>query len=216
MFRSAGKYAGPGRGFAVRVWPRNPGRTTPPPGFHGVRPNTLGSRLSTPSDSYRQPANGTRRYDTPEAVRRNERRRRPMPSSPDKYLRALPTSVLLERLPVPMLATGLDGIVVYNNAAFATMLGHGSDVRLTGYGLPALLDGHSAIPAADCVATLRAANNVIVEWSHSEGFPVRSVISETLFSRATDEVLLFGVTDLTELIWTTRRESCWGAGFGPP
>jgi hypothetical protein len=103
-----------------------------------------------------------------------------------------------------MLATGLDGIVVYNNAAFATMLGHGADVRLTGHGLPALLDGHSATPPSDCVATLRAANDVVVEWLHSEGFPVRSVITETLFFRATDELLLFGVTDLTELIWTTR------------
>jgi PAS domain-containing protein len=167
--------------------------------------------LTTPSNSSRQPTNGTSRYDTPEAVRAERRRRGPRPSTPDKYLRALPTSVLLERLPVPMLATGLDGIVVYNNGAFATMLGHGADVRLSGYGLPALLDGHSATPPADCVATLRAANNVIVEWLHAEGFAVRSVISETLFFRATDEILLFGVTDLTELIWTTRPESVWGA-----
>src|SRR5438445_73612 len=85
--------------------------------------------------------------------------RSPSPSSPEQYLRGLPASVLLGRLPVPMLATGLDGIVVYNNAAFATMLGHGADVRLTGYGLPALLDGHAATPPSDCVATLRAANN---------------------------------------------------------
>jgi PAS domain-containing protein len=170
--------------------------------------------LSTPSEFSAQPSNGTsRRDDTPREpeARRAERRRRPRPGSPDKYLRALPASVLLERLPVPMLATGVDGIVVYNNAAFASMLGHGADVRLTGYGLPALLDGHSATPPSDCVTTLRAANNVVVDWLHSEGFPVRSVISETLFFRATDEVLLFGVTDLTELIWTTRPESCWGA-----
>jgi PAS domain-containing protein len=170
--------------------------------------------MSTPSDFSTQPSNDiSRRDDTPREpeVRRTERRRRLRPGSPDKYLRALPASVLLERLPVPMLATGVDGIVVYNNAAFASMLGHGADVRLTGYGLPALLDGHSATPPSDCVTTLRAANNVVVDWLHSEGFPVRSVISETLFFRATDEVLLFGVTDLTELIWTTRPESCWGA-----
>jgi PAS domain-containing protein len=167
--------------------------------------------MTTSSNSSRQPTNGTSRYTTPEAVRRTERRHRPRPSTPDKYLHALPTSVLLERLPVPMLATGLDGIVVYNNGSFATMLGHGADVRLTGYGLPALLHGHSATPASDCVATLRAAHNVIVEWLHSEGFAVRSVISETLFFRATDEILLFGVTDLTELIWTTRPESVWDA-----
>ncbi len=91
-----------------------------------------------------------------------------------------------------MIATGLDGVVVYNNPAFATMLGHGADVTLAGYGLPALLDGHSATPPRDCVATLRAASNILVDWLHVEGFPVRSVISESLYIRATDQILLFG------------------------
>jgi len=109
--------------------------------------------------------------------------------------------VLLDRLPVPMLATGVDGLVVYNNPAFATMLGHGPGVTLAGYGLPALLDGHSATPPPECVTALRAANNVLVDWHHAEGFPVRSVVSETMFLRATDDILLFGITDITELIW---------------
>ena len=103
-----------------------------------------------------------------------------------------------------MLATGLDGVVVYTNPAFATMLGHHPDsVMLTGQLLPALLAGHSATPPRDCVTALRAANNGIVDWCHVEGFPVRSVISETVFFRTTDQILLFGVTDITELIWTT-------------
>jgi PAS domain-containing protein len=134
-------------------------------------------------------------------ARRTERRRQTPPNSPDDYLRALPASVLLDRIPVPMIATGLDGIVVYNNPAFATMLGHGPDVTLAGYGLPALLEGHSKTPPPDCVTALRTADNVLVDWLHSEGFPVRSVISESLYIRATDQILLFGVTDITELIW---------------
>jgi hypothetical protein len=81
------------------------------------------------------------------------------------------------------------------------MLGHGPDVTLAGYGLPALLEGHSATPPSDCITMLRTANNVIVDWLHAEGFPVRSVISESLYIRATDQLLLFGVTDLTELLW---------------
>jgi hypothetical protein len=109
-----------------------------------------------------------------------------------------------------MIATGLDGVVVYNNPAFATMLGHGPDVTLAGYGLPALLGGHSATPPSDCVTTLRAANNVLVDWLHSEGFLVRSVISESLYIRATDQILLFGITDLTELIWADLPEQRWG------
>jgi PAS domain-containing protein len=134
-------------------------------------------------------------------ARLTERRRRPPPSSPEQYLKALPAAVLLDRLPVPMLASGRDGMVVYNNPAFATMLGHGPDVTLAGYGLPALMDGHSARTPVDCVTALCSANNVIVDWHHAEGFPVRSVVSETMFLRATDDILLFGITDITELIW---------------
>ena len=143
-------------------------------------------------------------------LRRGERRRRPSPSSPEEYLRALPGLILLDRLTVPMLGTGLDGVVVYTNPAFAIMLGYHPDtVTLTGQPLPALLAGHSATPPRACVTALRAASNVIVDWLHAEGFPVRSVISETLFFRATDQILLTGVTDITditditELAWTT-------------
>ena len=108
---------------------------------------------------------------------------------------------------MPVLATGLDGVVVYTNPAFATMLGHHPDtVMLTGQLLPALLVGHSTTPPRGCVSALRAAGNAIVEWRHAEGFPVRSVVSETLFFRASDQILLIGVTDITELIWTTPPE----------
>ena len=136
-------------------------------------------------------------------LRRAERRRRPSPSNPEEYLRALPALILLDRLPIPMLATGLDGVVVYANPAFATMLGHHPDnVMLTGQQLPALLAGHAATPPRDCVTALRAASNVIVDWLHVEGFPVCSVISDTVFVRTTDQILLFGVTDITGLMWT--------------
>jgi poly-beta-hydroxyalkanoate depolymerase len=106
-----------------------------------------------------------------------------------------------------MLATGLDGVVVYTNPAFATMLGHHPDtVMLTGQRLPALLAGHSATSPRDCVTALCAASNVIVDWLHAEGFPVRSVVSETMFFRVTDQILLIGVTDITELVWTAPPE----------
>jgi PAS domain-containing protein len=135
-----------------------------------------------------------------------ERRRRPTPSTPDECLYALPALILLDRLPVPMLATGLDGVVVYTNPAFATMLGYHPDtITLTGQRLPALLAGHSATPPRDCVTALRAAGTVVVDWLHAEGFPVRSVISDTLFVRATDQILLIGVTDITEM-WINPPE----------
>ena len=140
-------------------------------------------------------------------MRSTERRRRPPPSSPEEYLHALPALALLNRLPIPMLATGLDGVIVYTNPAFATMLGYHPDtITLTGQRLSALLAGHSATPARDCVTGLRAASTLVVDWLHAEGFPVRSVISESVFVRATDQILLIGVTDITELMWTIQPE----------
>jgi PAS domain-containing protein len=136
-------------------------------------------------------------------VRTTERRRRPPSSSPEGCLYALPALILLDRLPIPMLATGLDGVVVYTNLAFATMLGHPDTITLTGQRLPALLAGHSATPPRNCVTALRAAPTMVVDWLHAEGFPVRSVISNMVFVRATDQVLLISVTDITELTWTT-------------
>ncbi len=132
-----------------------------------------------------------------------ERRRRPSPSNPAELLRALPALVLLDRLPVPMLATGLDGVVVYTNRAFATTLGYHPDtITLIGRRLPTLLAGRSATAPRDCVTALRAAETLVVDWLHAEGFPVRSVVSDMLFLRATDQILLIGVTDITELMWT--------------
>jgi PAS domain-containing protein len=132
-----------------------------------------------------------------------ERRRRPPPRTPEEYLDELPARILLERLAIPTLAARLDGVVVYTNPAFATMLGPDT-IALTGLQLPALLAGHSATPPHDCVTALRAAGTVVVDWLHAEGFPVRSVISDALFVRATDQILLVGVTDVTELMWNIQ------------
>jgi PAS domain-containing protein len=135
-----------------------------------------------------------------------ERRRRPPPSTLDGYLHALPALILLDRLPTPMLATGLDGVLIYTNPAFATMLGYPGTTTLTEQPLPALLAGHSATPPRDCVTVLRAAGSVVIDWLHAEGFPVRTVVSDALLVRATDRILLISITDITELIWTTPPE----------
>jgi hypothetical protein len=149
--------------------------------------------------------NGYNKFVDAEA-RSAERRRRPRPSSPEEYLHALPALTLLHRLPIPMLAIGLGGIVVYTNPAFAIMLGHPDTITLTGTPLPALLAGHSATPPHDCVTALRAAGTDVVDWLHAEGFPVRSVVSDPVFVRDTDQVLLIGVTDITELLWMGPTE----------
>jgi PAS domain-containing protein len=136
------------------------------------------------------------------AERISERRRQPPPRIPDGYLHELPALILLDRLPTPMLATGLDGVLIYTNPAFATMLGYRDTTALTEQPLPALLEGHSATPPRDCVTALRATDTLVIDWLHAEGFPVCTAVSNALFVRATDPILLISVTDITELMWT--------------
>jgi PAS domain-containing protein len=124
----------------------------------------------------------------------------------DGHLYELPSSTLLDRLPIPLLATRLDGVVVYSNPAFATTLGHPDAITLIGRQLPALLAGQSATPPHDCVTALRAAHIVVVDWLHAKGFPVRSVISNAVFVRAAVQILLIGVTDVTDLMWANPAE----------
>src|SRR6202012_4078892 len=204
-----------GTSSAVATQPRTPGVPRRDSAFTLII-CAPGSPLSTSPDSYvyrtsqtlsaNAETNGHDNFMASE-FRGRDRRRRPSPSSAEECLRTLPGLVLLDRLPVPMLATGLDGVVGYPNPAFATMLGHHPDtITLTGQRLSALLAGQSATPPRDCVTALRAADTVIVDWLHAEGFPVRSVISDTLFVRATDQILLIGVTDITELMWTNPPE----------
>jgi PAS domain len=138
------------------------------------------------------------------AERISERRRQPPPCTPDGYLHELPALILLDRLPTPMLATGLDGVLIYTNPAFATMLGYPDTTTLTEQLLPALLEGHSATPPRECVTALRATGTVVIDWLHAEGFPVRTVVSNALLVRATDPILLISITDITELMWTTH------------
>jgi len=138
---------------------------------------------------------------------RSTERRQTAPGTPQGYLQELPALALLDRLAIPMLAVRLDGVVVHTNPAMATMLGHRADtVALIGQLLPALLVDHSATSPQDCVTALRGAGTLVVDWLHAQGFPVRSVISETVFVRASDQILLIGVTDVTEVMWTIRPE----------
>ncbi|MDT7721736.1 MAG: hypothetical protein QOE94_2747 [Mycobacterium sp.] len=160
-----------------------------------------------PAAPHNGETNGNGYGTSVDAEVRSTERRRPPPSSPEGYLHALPALTLLDRLPIPMLATGLDGVVVYTNPAFASMLGHHPDtITLRGKRLPELLAGHSEIPPRDCVTALRAAGTVVVDWLHAEGFPVRSLISDSVFVRAADQIMLIGVTDITELMWTSPTE----------
>jgi PAS domain-containing protein len=176
---------------------------TTSPDFSEDRTDQTAWRLATPrnaetnGDGYRGFAD-VKQHST-------ERRPRPLPSTPQGYLRELPALILLDRLPTPILATGLDGVLTYTNPAFATMLGHPDTTALSEQQLPALLAGHSATEPRDCVAALRGAGTVVVDWLHAEGFPVRALVSDALLVRATDPILLISITDISEVMWRTSR-----------
>ncbi|MGA9492312.1 MAG: PAS domain-containing protein [Mycobacterium sp.] len=180
-----------------------------------TQPDLSGHRSDCPAIPGGAEINGAGYHESGDVkVRSAERRRQPPPSTLEGYLQELPALVLLDRLAVPMIAVRLDGVVFYTNPAFATMLGHQPDsIALIGRRLPELMAGYSATPPRDCVTTLRAAGTMVVDWCHAEGFPVRGVISQTIFVRATDQILLIGVTDVTELMWTIRTEPRHG-GYG--
>ncbi len=134
-----------------------------------------------------------------------ERRHEPTPKGPAEYLDQLPALLLLDRLPTPVLAVGLDGGLVYTNPAFATLLGHTDARALIAQPLPGLLAGHAHTPARDCVAALKAAGNAIIAWCHAHGFPVQTLVSKPLLLRDDDPILLISMIDVTEYFWSTTR-----------
>jgi len=111
--------------------------------------------------------------------------------------------MLLDQLPTTHPRHRLDGVLIYTNPAFATMLGHPDTTTLSEQQLPALLAGHSATEPRDCVAALRGVGTVVVDWLHAEGFPVRTLVSDALLVRATDPILLISITDISEVMWST-------------
>ena len=69
------------------------------------------------------------------SVRIERRRNGGSGDSPMDVLTRLPAVVVLERLPVPSLATARDGIILFGNTAFAEMVGHPQD-GLAGLAFP--------------------------------------------------------------------------------
>ncbi len=113
-------------------------------------------------------------------------------------LKDLPALVVLERLPVPVLAIAEDGVIVFANAAFADMLGY------TANGLKALNFHqifHTMPEDESAVSVMRAHANLIVELLHQDGSTVRAWMSKSALQRGDDPVALATFQDLTERLW---------------
>jgi PAS domain-containing protein len=119
------------------------------------------------------------------------------------YLEQLPALTLLERLPVPMLAVGKDGIILYTNPACAEMLGQPHD-GLIGHPLDEFLDVGVGSTPGGSFQMLHAAAGALTAWRHCEHGAVKAISSPPLLMRHDDPVLLVALTDVTEWLWTVE------------
>jgi PAS domain S-box-containing protein len=118
--------------------------------------------------------------------------------SPLETLEQLPTLVVLERIPVPVLAAMQDGTIVFANSAFAEMVGWDTDEVLS----LTFHDVFRAAPAAISVlSVVDVLANMVVELAHKDGSTVRALMSRSALRRSDDQIALATFQDLTEHLW---------------
>lgn len=108
-----------------------------------------------------------------------------------------------------MMVVGDDGMLVYANHSYASMLGYTDPAMLVRTPLPSLLAAHPHTPPRDCLDVLRAAaaNRVVTDWRHTDGYFVRTALSHPISLRAKDPALLINVTDVSDILWEHARPS---------
>jgi PAS domain S-box-containing protein len=122
--------------------------------------------------------------------------------SPMTTLRQLPALVVLERIPVPMLAIGDDGAIPFANTAFAEMMGYAPDEVLSLRVEQIFAEASDAEPALAVVHTFA---NLVVALAHNDGSTVRALMSKSALRRCDDRVALATFYDLTEQLWVNDR-----------
>ncbi|PJE02190.1 MAG: histidine kinase [Mycobacterium sp.] len=118
--------------------------------------------------------------------------------SPGEVLRQLPATVVLDRLPIPVLGVGCDGSITFANAALCAMLGYcHDDVRILRCNQ--IFRSCSANePALDFI---RAHGNELVTLTHSQRFSVRAWMSKSALLRHHDPMVLVTFREFTEQLW---------------
>jgi PAS domain S-box-containing protein len=117
-------------------------------------------------------------------------------------LKQLPALVVLERIPVPVLAIGQDGSILFTNTAFAQMVGFEPDEVLT---LRFHELFHEAPASESLLSVVHALANMVVQLTHKDGSVVRALMSRSAVLRADDEFALAAFQDLTEQLWEEER-----------
>ena len=118
--------------------------------------------------------------------------------SPMAALKQLPAVVVLIRIPVPVLAIGHDGSILFTNTAFAEMVGREQDEVLS-------LRFHQIfhqVPASESLlSVVHALANMIVELAHKDGSIVRALMSRSALIGTEDQFSLATFQDLTMQSW---------------
>ena len=91
-------------------------------------------------------------------------------------LKQLPALVVLERIPIPMLAIGHDGNILFTNTAFAEMVGWEPDEVLS---LRFDQIFHQAPASESLLTVVHALANMVVELAHKDGSAVRALMSRS-------------------------------------
>jgi PAS domain S-box-containing protein len=117
-------------------------------------------------------------------------------------LQQLPALVVLERIPVPVLAIGNDGSILFTNSAFAQMVGFEPEEVLS---LRFHEIFHKAPEAESLLSVVHALANMVVELAHKDGSMVRALMSKSALMRSDDQFALAAFQDLTEQLWEEER-----------
>lgn len=118
--------------------------------------------------------------------------------SPTEVLRRMPALVVLERLPVPVLAVTDDGVILFVNPAFATMVGRSREV----VGDMDFRDLFAEVTEGEsAVSMVRSHADMVVQLWHADGTMVRAKMSKSALLRGNDPVALATFNDLTEQLW---------------
>ena len=134
-----------------------------------------------------------------------ERRRKGQTSlSPMATLKQLPALVVLERIPVAVLAIAKDGALVFANSAFSEMVGRAPEDVVS---LQFDEIFHLPLSKESAVTVLQSLANEVVELAHRDGSSVRALMSRSALIRADDEIALATFQDLTEQLWLDERYS---------
>jgi PAS domain S-box-containing protein len=100
-----------------------------------------------------------------------ERRRNLHGLSPLATLKQLPALVVLERIPVPVLAIGHDGSILFTNTAFAEMVGFEPEEVLS---LRFHEIFHQPPQSESLLSVVHSLANMVVELAHKDGSVVRA------------------------------------------